>query len=508
MSSANKLIVKNSIYLLIRTVILTLISLYTVREVLNVLGIEGYGLFNLIFGFVALFAFVNGAMTSATQRFISIEIGKKNESGVIDTFYSSIFIHAILGFLIVGILFIIKSIILNRFLKVNNYYDIANDLYNLALINIFITLVQSIFIATITAFENMKFFSFISIIEAVLKLVSVYILYLELGENIIVYGYLLLLVSISCLLMYMYSSLKVLKHIKNFNLRFNRIKIVAKEMKNFMGWNLIGNLASVLKSQGLNVILNIIFGLAFNASYALAISISNVFNQLINSVTNAINPQIYKSYGNGEMSRNFRLISLGSKYCFSVLLLIILPIFLDAKLFLVFWLEQVPIYTDIFVTFALFILAIDSLSLTLISGLHATGKIKIYQIVVGMTSMINLPISYIVLKLFDEPYFIYYVSIFLAIFCLILRLFFLKKLIEFDLREYMKMVLIPLFGFLCFLFMIYFLYGLFVLNNFSGLIKLLILFLIEILAILFFYFFVMENNERKFIMQKIWWLKK
>ncbi|ANF82887.1 hypothetical protein A3K93_12270 [Acinetobacter sp. NCu2D-2] len=508
MSSANKLIVKNSIYLLSRTLILTAISLYTVREILNILGVEGYGLFNLIFGFVALFAFVNGAMTSATQRFISIEIGKKNESGVIDTFYCSVFIHAIVGFSIVSVLFTIKGVILNKFLNINGYYDIASVLYNLAVLNIFITLVQSVFVAVITAFENMKFFSFISIVEAVLKLISVYILYLGLGENITVYGYLLLLVSVSCLLMYMYASYKVLKNIRNVNLRFGRIKIVAKEMKDFMGWNLIGNLASVLKNQGVNVILNIIFGLAFNASYALAISISNVFNQLINSVTNAINPQIYKSYGNGDMSRNFKLISLGSKYCFSIFLLIILPIFLDANLFLGFWLEKVPIYTDVFVTLALLILAIDSLSLTLITGLHATGKIKIYQIVVGMTSMINLPFSYMILKLFGEPYFIYYVSMFLAIFCLILRLIFLRKLIEFDLRNYMKVVLFPSFCFLLFLLVIYFLYSLFILNNSSGLIKLLILFLIEILAILFFYFFVMQNNERKFIMQKIWWLKK
>lgn len=444
MSSANKLIVKNSIYLLSRTVILTAISLYTVREVLHLLGAEGYGLFSLIFGLVTLFAFINGAMTSATQRFISIEIGKKNSKGITESFFASLLIHVTIGLFLLFFLLLLKDFILLNFLNVENFHYEANYIYMFACANIVITFIQSVFIALITSYERMKIFSYISLFEGGLKLLIVYALYLGVGNTLIVYSGLFCFSSLLCLILYLFYSSKLIK--SDFDLDKIEIKNIfnfMKDMKGFMGWSLIGNIAWVGKNQGLNILLNLFFGILMNAAYAIAIGLASIINNLLASVSNAIKPQIYKKYASGEYENFYNLITFGTKYYMFILILFIIPITFSMEKILNLWLKDIPNYAIDFSILALVLVLFESYSLLLIAAVQATGKIVANQLMVGGILILNLPISYFFLKNGYDAKVIYHVAIVLTFLALLVKLIILEKVSKYRAIDFVKYVFIP-----------------------------------------------------------------
>ena len=444
MSSANKLIVKNSIYLLIRTVILTLISLYTVREVLHLLGVEGYGLFSLIFGLVTLFAFINGAMTSATQRFISAEIGKKSSKGITEVFYASLFIHVGIGSILLFSLIFLKDYILLSFLNVEKFYYEANYIYIYACANILITFIQSVFVALITSHEKMKIFSYISLFEGAIKLIIVYILYLVSGNTVILYSALFAFSSLVCLILYCYFSYNLIKtNLKLGEIEIKNIISFVKDMKGFIGWSLIGNLAWVAKNQGLNILLNVFFGVILNAAYAIAIGLATIINNLLSSVSNAVKPQIYKNYSRGEYENFFKLITYGTKYYMFILIVFIVPVIFSMEKILNLWLKDVPNYSIDFSILALILVLFESYSLLLIAAVQATGKIMLNQLIVGGILILNIPISYLFLKSGYDSKVVYYVAITLTIVALLLKLVILQKVSRYKAIYFIKMVFIP-----------------------------------------------------------------
>lgn len=432
-------IANNTFFLYIRMFILLGITLYTSRVVLNVLGISDFGIYNVVAGIVTMISFFNSAMSSATQRYLSYDIGLGDSEQLNKTFSSTLTIHlfiAILGFILcetLGLWYINNVLVFpsERIMAVNYVYQFS-------VLTFLISIIQVPYNALIIAREKMNMFAYISILEAILKLLAVFYLSYSKNDKLITYSFLIFLSSILLFLLYHIYSRKLFQESKyKFYRDFSYYRILIS----YSVWNLFGNIASVAKGQGVNIVLNIFYGTIVNASYAISNQVLNAINVFVINLQLAINPQIIKNYAQGEVKNTHQLILQGSKFSFFLVLLLVTPIMLNTEFILKTWLNDVPLYTNIFVRLVLLNILIDCLSGVLMTGAQATGRIKWYQIVVGGLIFMNLPLSYIILRLGFEAYYIYYISIFISLVSINFRLFFLKKVMNFSMKTYYKEVL-------------------------------------------------------------------
>jgi len=497
----NSLIVKNSFFLAIRTLVLTVVSLYSIRELLFILGVEEYGLFNLVFGVAVLFSFVNGAMVSSTQRYLAYYIGKKDERMLNAVWESSLILHLSIAVLIAVSLFLLKNKIIEDFLVVNlKDLKSAYFIYYCSVFVVFISIIQAPFNSLILAQEKMSFFAFFSLLDAVTKLVVIYLLYL-LEDSILEKYSLMYLASVIVLFLiyYIYCT-------KNFNKGFCFKKLdlkLLKEIAIYSSWNIFGNFAFMAKTQGVNVLLNIFVGVVANSAYAITTNLSSAVSGLINSVVTAINPQIYKSYAEEDYERNIMLINSASKFSFFLAFMVVLPILFNTKYLLALWLNQLPIFLVDFVQLALVVLLVDCLSGSLMTGIQATGKVRSYQVVVSIAVFLNLPLSYVLLQFGYEPVVIYWVALVMAFVSLGLRLYFISSLTEFSISLYLKSVILrSLLVVISSTSLVYFLLGGLGLSD-SFLSFILASFLMVISVLFSVIVFGLGSSERLFIFSKI-----
>lgn len=499
--SKNSIILKNASYLVFRTLLISLIGLFTVREVLRLLGVEEYGLFNLVFGVAALFAFINGAMVSSTQRYLSYYIGTKNNELFEDVWSSSLFLHLLIAVTVSVVLLSIKDLMLNRVLSIGlNYIKSANFVFYFAVISIFISIFQAPFNALILAKEKMSFYAGLSMYDAVSKLGIVYCLYFM--QESLLEKYTVMYVSSSLVVFVIYVLYCYKKFNKKIQLKFSNFPLL-KEMFFYSSWNIFGNFSVVAKIQGVNILLNVFFGVVVNSAYAITNTVIGVVGVLINSISTAINPQIYKSYAEEDYTRNSLLINIGSKFSFFFCLLIVLPILFNTQYLLDLWLNEIPTYLIDFVQLALVIMLIDCLSGTLMTGIQATGKIKIYQIVVSISVFMNLPLSYLALQLTSKPWVIYWVALLMSLISLGLRLYFLNRLAKFSIIEYIYSVLVKVAIVLSVSgFFSWYVEGIFETYNHmvSFILSSILIVLIVVISIISF---GLSSIERKFIQNKI-----
>ncbi|MFD1439569.1 hypothetical protein HLH14_11765 [Acinetobacter sp. ANC 4282] len=438
----NSLIVRNSIFLAMRTIVISIVGLFSVRELLVILGAEEYGLFNLVFGVAALFAFINGAMVLSTQRYLSYYIGKKNNQLFEDVWSSSLFLHLLIAVTVSVILLSLKNLMLNRVLSIDlSYIKSANFVFYFAVISIFISIFQAPFNALILAKEKMSFYAGLSLYDAVSKLGIIYCLYFM--QEPLLEKYTVLYVSSSLVVFVIYALYCYKKFNKKIQLKVSNFPLL-KGMFFYSSWNIFGNFAAVAKIQGVNILLNIFFGVVLNSAYAIANTVTGIVGGLINTITIASNPQVYKSYAEGDNDRNILLIHTISKFSFFFCLLVILPILFNTQYLLKLWLHDFPSYLTIFLQMALVALLIESLSGVLMTAVQATGNVKKYQIVLGFIIFLNLPISYFALKVFTEALVVYWVSILISIICLLFRMVFLKNLLNFKVTFYLKNVILKI----------------------------------------------------------------
>lgn len=446
MNSNNKRIVKNSIFLLSRTVFLTLVTLFTLREVISILGVEQFGLYTVVFGIVAIFSFVNGALLSGAQRFLSFEIGKNDIILVRKTFITSIYIHLIASLFICTLIYCLRDYFIENILNINEFNSEAVIIYNFAMLSIFISLLQVPFSALITAYEKMQAFAYLAIVDGILKLLLVYFLsYFEFNK-VIFYSFLVTLVSFLIFISHIVYCYFSFNRIMVFDLiKIDELKSLIKNMLNFMGWNLIGNLAVVMRNQGANVILNIFFGLLLSAAFSISMTLMAAISTLLSSVSNAINPQIYKNYAKGNFKNYFNLIDYGTKFCMIVLSMVIIPIIYCMEYILKLWLKSVPNYAVEFSQLSLFLVLIESYSVLVVSAIQATGDIKGTQITVGLLLLLNIPIAYTLFLLGFSPEIILITPICVAFVAFFVRIFFLIKITKYSFNSYLLKVFIPVF---------------------------------------------------------------
>lgn len=440
-SANNKRIAKNTIFLYIRTFLIMLITLYTSRVVLNVLGVEDYGIYNVVGGVVAMFTVISGSLSAAISRFITFELGKGNLERLRRIFSTSINIQLGISLLI----FIVGEVagvwFLNHKMNIPSERMLAaNWVLHCSLLSFVINLISTPYNACIIAHERMKTFAYVSILEASLKLGIVYLLLASPFDKLSTYAVLLVVVALLIRLAY---GIYCKRQFEECTYYFVYDKGIVKEMTGFAIWNFFGNTAYIFNTQGVNILINLFFGVTVNAARGIATQVEGAVMQFVGNFTTAVNPQITKSYATGDKAYMFRLVCMGAKYAY-FLLLFVVPIVLETDMILSLWLKVVPDYASLFLKLSMFGSLVFLLGNTMYTAAAATGKIRKYQFWVTIVGCLVFPLTWLAYKAGSPVYVTYliYIGIYLAL--VFVRLYILKGLLNFPVMVFIREVMIPL----------------------------------------------------------------
>lgn len=435
----NKRIAKNTLFLYMRMLLIMAVSLYTSRVVLEMLGVEDYGIYNVVGGIVVLFTFINSAMVTSTQRFLNFELGKNDKLQAQKIFSASLNIHILIALFVLLLSETLGLWLLNTTIQYPESKEVAVQItYQLSILTTCVNIVRTPYNAAIIAHEKMSFYAYFSIIEAVLRLAVVFILIGLDAHRLIMYGLLLCIVTMiinACYYVYCKQTFEICRY-KNY-----RDKYLYGQLLNFSGWSLFGGIANMGASQGLNILLNIFFGVTVNAAMGIANQVNAAVSSFVSSFQTAFNPQIVKSYAAGEMDYFIRLILTTSKYSYLLLFVIALPIYVCCPEVLDIWLTEVPEYAVSFCRLMLIFSLLDALQGPLWFSVQATGKIKTYQILMSVMILSNLPIAYICLKSGYSPNSVLAVRCMVNFVTLFVRLWYLRKLYQFPVMEFVQGVI-------------------------------------------------------------------
>lgn len=434
----NKRIAKNTLLLYFRMLLTMGVGLYTSRVILQTLGVEDFGIYNVVGGVVSMFAVISGSLSAAISRFITFQLGKNDQIALKKVFSSAVTIQIILAVLILIIAESAGLWFLNA--KMNIPADrmgAANWVLHFSIITFCINLISVPYNAAIIAHEKMSAFAYVSIFEAFGKLAIAWAILASPIDKLVFYAFLMCTVAVIIRIIYGWYCKK---HFEECTYHFIFDKSLIKEMFGFAGWNFIGASSAVLRDHGGNIVLNLFFGPTVNAARGIAFQVQNAVYQFLASFTTALNPQITKSYANGNHAYMMDLIFKGARLSFYMLMLLALPILLNTEFILTLWLKNFPEHTVLFVQLILIFVLSESISGPLITAMLATGNIRNYQIIVGGFQMMNLPVSYILLKFDFAPESVFITAIVISQCCLWSRLIMLRKMIQLKISLYIKRV--------------------------------------------------------------------
>jgi len=440
----NKRVAKNTLYLYFRTLFVMAITIFTSRVILDVLGVDDYGIYNVVGGFVSMFSVLSGTLTAASQRYLAYELGKE-EQNIGRIFSTTLIIHFILAIIILLLLESLGLWFVNYKMNIaSERLYAANWVFQCSVLTFFINIISIPYNASIIAYERMSAFAYISIFEVVLKLVAVYLLYYLPYDSLIVYALFMLFVATILRLLYgMYCK----RHFPECHLSASYDRRVFKEMLGFCGWNFVGSTAAVLNSQGINLLINLFFGVALNAARGIASQVDNAINTFVQNFMMALNPQITKSYAAKDFEYVNRMIILGTKFAFFLFWIICLPVYLNTDFILGVWLKKVPDYASLFIRLGLIYNLCQNLSQCLYTTMLATGNIKKYQIIVGGLSLMAFPVTYIFFRIGLPAEWGYWSMIIFSVICLVARLLLLKEMVPmFNPIYFLKKVVFPIAG--------------------------------------------------------------
>lgn len=441
-SENNKRIAKNTGMLYIRMLLTMAVSLYTSRIVLNTLGVEDFGIYNVVGGVVAMFSFLNGAMASATQRFLSFEIGRKDSVQFKKVFSHSVTLHILIA---ITILFLAETLgLLFLDTKMNipmERMEAARWVFQFSVLSFVVTVIQVPYNAAIIAHERMNVYAYISIIEVTLKLLIVFMLVWIGFDKLKLYAILIFCVTLLIAFIYrIYCKNKF----EECHYHFSWDKSLFYSLLNFSGWSLFGNFAWITMGQGLNIMLNIFFGPIVNTAWGIAFQVNYAVNGFVVNIRMAINPQIVKSYAGGDKVYMRRLVFESAKYSFFLLLFLSLPVLLETKIILHFWLKIVPDYAIIFCRLVLINTLIQCFDASFGIVFQAIGKIKENQLLAGGTYLLILPIAYVLLKFGYPPQTVFYIQITATFFvAFVVKFVLLQILADITAIEYFKKLILP-----------------------------------------------------------------
>ena len=492
----NKRVVKNSIFLAARMVIVTLISIFTTRFLLKNLGVEDFGVYNVTLGIVALCTFLSPAFSNAIQRYFNFELGKNGIKGAIKVFNSSVQIQIAMVLLIVLIcetigLWYVKE----RLVVPEGRHDAALWIFHISVIAFSLSLLQVPFVAAILAHEKMNFYAIVNIIDAVFKLLIAIGIAFASCDKLIIYGFLILGINIFNFVVYWIYSVLKFKEIR-LNICYDKKLLLG--LLSFSGWNLFETVARIGKEQGGNLLLNYFFGPVLNAAKGVTNQVSYAFSSIIDSTVMASRPQMVMSYSKGDIQRSVSMFYSLSKGTLLLIFMLAMPVYLDVEYILRIWIgTNIPAYSVDLIRLSIVLLLIDKLASPVTALIHATGKVKRYHLLSGIINILVVPVAWYFFDLGFNPTVLYYVMIVGAFTAQIIFLYVIRRLITFSVMEYVNKV--------CFPFAVVFISACwipFLIESFmnEGFIRLLLVSLSSfVIFSIFTYIFALSSGERKLI---------
>lgn len=498
-SENTKRIAKNTLMLYIRMLFVMAVSLATSRIVLDSLGIDDYGIWNVVGGVMTMFSFLTSSLSTAISRFITFELGREVPQDLSKVFSVSLTVIGVLTLLVIVLAESVGVWFLNTHMNIPaDRIVAANWVLQGFIFSFSVGLVVSPYCAVIIAHERMKIFAYIGMAETILKLFVAYSLYFSPFDRLKTYALLSLLVSAFILITY---NTYCKKHFQECEYSFVYDKELLKSITGFAGWNFLGNGTYILNTQGVNILMNMFFGVGVNAARGIATQVDGVVQSFAGNFTMAMNPQIIKSYASDDLEYMHTLICRGAKYSYFLMFFFALPLILEARQVLTIWLGVVPEHAVIFLRLTLLSTLVVVVANTLVTAQLATGKLKKYQITVTSFCIWVLPLTYLLFKFGYPPeiaYVVYFIIYFILIF---VRIFLLKGLVNLSCVKYINEVLVRMSMVSvcsCILpCLIYF-------NMHCSFIRLFLVCIVSVVSLLtFMYLLGLEKSERAFMMNKL-----
>lgn len=505
MANQNTTIAKNTLFLSLRMVFVLFVSLYTSRVFLNVLGVEDYGISNVVAGFVSMFSFLNTSLANAIQRFYNAELGKNGSKGITKVYNTSLVIQGIIALFVVALL---ESVglwyLYEKMVIPSDRFEVAFWLYQFSTISAAVVIMQSPFTAAVMAYERMNTYAVISILEVILKLgFALALPYISI-DRLLMYGAFYMVLSILTFLSYFIYSKKEFKE-----LHFQRSykKSMFKDMISFSGWNLCGTFACMIREQGLNMVLNIFFGPVVNAARGVAYQVSGALQGFVSNLSLAAKPQMVQSFATGDSSRTIKLMYTMSKLSFIFLFVLSVPVILNIDYILHLWLGNVvPDHAANFVVLVIITNFMNNLNAPLSNVVYATGKMRNYEVTFSVINLLIIPISFIVLKLGAPAEMAFIVYLVMTVFVQIGCLLVIHTLTKISLSDYFMSLIVPIVIVACITLPLIYIINFYLQQNMIGIVIEYIV--ITLLSSVLFYFVVLDSTEKKIVNNIIYKLKK
>lgn len=440
--SDNKRIAKNTVFLYIRQLVVMVVSIYTSRVILDVLGASDYGIYNVVGGIVTMMAFLNGALGSSSSRFLTYELGRGDQKQLNKTFSAALNLHICVALLVlilgetIGLWFFNEKLVIP-----DERMTAAFWVYQFSIITTMVSFTQVPYNASLIAHENMSIYAYVGLYEAISKLIIVYLLAVSPADRLITYGLLLMLNSIGIQMFYRYYTTKRFEEC-----HFRRVKDTKlyKTLLGYSGWDLFGGVAVICQGQGINILLNLFFGPVVNAARAISFQIQNAVTLFVNNFLTAVRPQVVKNFAEGNTNEMYRLTFNAAKFGYLLMLALVLPVCFEIDFILNLWLgKNMPPDTPIFTILILTTYLMETYHQASLMSYHAIGKIKLGNIVGGTLMICALPLSYVALKLGAPAY-----AVFIVIFCVNLTQMFwgwmvVHRYVRFSYLDLIKKVYFP-----------------------------------------------------------------
>lgn len=439
----NRTIARNTLLLYGRAILMMLIGLYTSRVILQALGVSDFGVYNVVGGVLGLFGFISGSLGNATSRFITISIGNGDQEYTNKTFGNIKLVYYALAAIIfilgetVGLWFLLTYLVIPP-----ERMTAAIWVYQFSVLSVIMSLVCVPYNSAIIAHERMSAFAYISLLDAVFKLLVCFLIQITPFDRLIFYSFLLFIIGNVDRLIYRYYCRR---HFEEVRVKAKLFKEQFLEIMRLSGWAVSGNVICVSYTQGLNMLLNMFFGPVVNAARGVALQVQGVISQFVGNFQTAINPQLTKSYGSMDFARMHQLFIMDSKISFMLLFVPALPIMLEAPFILRVWLTTVPQYTVVFLRVILAYELAATLAGAFNTSILATGEMKWFQIFDGITRVLIFPATYIAFKFFHaEPVMAFIILGISEVLSLTAKTFIVFPLIEFPIKAYLKEVVFRL----------------------------------------------------------------
>lgn len=439
----NQKLAKNTVFLYIRMIVVMLITFFTTRILLSTLGIEDFGIYNVVCGFVTMFSFLNTSMANGVQRFYSFAIGKNDPKSISKIFTLAAIIQLIIAIIIIVIVETVGIWYLYNKMNISaNRVFAAFGVFQNALLSLFFVILTVPYNGAVMAYEKMNFYAIVSIIDAILKLVVVFILPYCGIDKLICYG---LLISVISILDFLFNFFYCKRHFPQIKFVRHIDRDLLPSMISFSGWNIFGSLAHMGKIQGVNLVLNAFGGTVVNTAFGISAQISNAVSSLTAGFVTALRPQMIKSFAAGDLDYTMKLLYSASKLTFFLVLIIAVPIFEEISSILDFWLGvgKYPEMTIVFCKLTILTVLFDSFATPLSIIVHASGKMRTFQIVCSLVIISVVPLSYIVAKLWNDAAIVISIGLFTTILAQLVRLLLIKNIIKFSILSYCVKVFIP-----------------------------------------------------------------